>query len=600
MLVISDKLLSDGKFEPIQRFFLDCLFGLTHENSLDSYRVKCLNARTIVRELSEELEIGRLNDPEFKHLCSECTSILEKDFVVQSSFKNGYAALKRLLDDPPLLPGGDKKPDKKDEATNKTKIRKTRFAASDFLADLNYKYFDRLVEALKEAVKNSQEDEVASLTNAIVSDLCDRGWSLETLFGWHKHFIAQSAKPFDDNLDFMLRHLSHKPTEFTVTLKVVGGNKIRELSKFRHFSISEDVEAAGATGPEKKFLAKSKMATFVTGNFQDVDFVVAARAARAELETLIDLIRFEYERASLKIEGRSYVQRKDDGQARLVDLQPIVPNPIAKVRQNHFRGFVKNFGKIVSDSGVSPDSASRIRAAFRLYRFGRDSESYNDKFMNWWMGLESIAGMGGHRIGETVTKNVGHAMLVEYFNRLLRDLISTLRYVDLDWTQNLKDVSGVETPKELRDKGLVALLQSSAHARELWTKLDMHPYVVHHGKQLEALLNDPKMAAEKLQSHFDRVQWHLDRLYRIRCCIVHGATVRFRLPLYSANLEYYLTRCLILIIRGFRAHKHIKDLRDLFERADISWRNVHASLNDGNADNSTIAQYVASGIVPRD
>ena len=61
MRFISSRKINGKVFLPHQMLFLDCWHGLTHHHSLDSFRVKCLNSRTIVKELSDELEIGRIH-----------------------------------------------------------------------------------------------------------------------------------------------------------------------------------------------------------------------------------------------------------------------------------------------------------------------------------------------------------------------------------------------------------------------------------------------------------------------------------------------------------------------------------------------------------
>ena len=86
MWVIPSDRLPAAPFEPHESLFLDCWHGLTHSRSLDSHRVRCLNARTILGELCDELDSGRLDEPEFRGICEETLSLLQGDPIVPSAF----------------------------------------------------------------------------------------------------------------------------------------------------------------------------------------------------------------------------------------------------------------------------------------------------------------------------------------------------------------------------------------------------------------------------------------------------------------------------------------------------------------------------------
>lgn len=79
--------ISIPRFQPHELLFLDCWYGLTHEKSLDSYRVRCLNARSVVRELCDEVTEGRIDQPEFQGLCGESLAILQSDPILALFFR---------------------------------------------------------------------------------------------------------------------------------------------------------------------------------------------------------------------------------------------------------------------------------------------------------------------------------------------------------------------------------------------------------------------------------------------------------------------------------------------------------------------------------
>jgi hypothetical protein len=88
-------------------------------------------------------------------------------------------------------------------------------------------------------------------------------------------------------------------------------------------------------------------------------------------------------------------------------------------------------------------------------------------------------------------------------------------------------------------------------------------------KRLSDQLQDPKKTADLLAMHYKHLNWQVARLYRIRCCIVHGSPIIFRLPLFAANLEFYLRELIIVCLRALSLNKHVNSLREVFHRASL-------------------------------
>src|SRR5579859_3732307 len=99
-----------------EKFFLEFWFGMTHELSLDSHRVRCLNARSAVRELDHELQLGRLAQEEFVELCNELDEILSLDNLVPKVLPRHYSLLKPLLKNPPPVAPEKRKDAKLDQS----------------------------------------------------------------------------------------------------------------------------------------------------------------------------------------------------------------------------------------------------------------------------------------------------------------------------------------------------------------------------------------------------------------------------------------------------------------------------------------------------
>ncbi len=232
-VITADKLDAAG-LDPHQRFFVELWYGMTHLYSLDSYRVRCLNAHGIVRELNEELHIGLVNDDELGALCGEALEILQDDPLINTHFTH-FAPQMRVIQ--PLL----RKPPKgaKDSRNESLLWRQLKFVTQDFLVALDGGYLAQLCDAIPQAVKPNNEDQVRLLVSALLSELVAQGWPLESLFSWHRHFLKpvdQRTHTFEQDLTFMLRQLKRGPQSFRVTLRLSGSKKFAASESFTAFA----------------------------------------------------------------------------------------------------------------------------------------------------------------------------------------------------------------------------------------------------------------------------------------------------------------------------------------------------------------------------
>ena len=238
-----------------------------------------------------------------------------------------------------------------------------------------------------------------------------------------------------------------------------------------------------------------------------------------------------------------------------------------------------------------------ILAAIRQYRFGRNSKSLNDKFVNWWMGLEALCHAHGD-IGNTVVRRTSNCILHGYLFRICRDLLISVKHYGIAWNADFALESDSHQLINLSVGGLIKLLQSG-HGQAMCDCLKGNLLLERHANRVRHWLTDAKACRQQFEGHLSRVQWHLHRLYRIRCCIVHGSPVRFQLTLAAANLEYYLKQTLLLTIEALDCHSHVVGLDEVYERAEISNERVLAALSENSANEQTIRNSVFSSLVSK-
>ncbi len=199
-------------------------------------------------------------------------------------------------------------------------------------------------------------------------------------------------------------------------------------------------------------------------------------------------------------------------------------------------------------------------------------------------------------IGKTVGSHVSRVMINTYISKLLSDLLVTLKYLKIHWPPELAVVAECNSLNDLSICQLLNVLQSGQSAL-LWQQCAEHPLVAFRGCRIADAVRDPKTMIELLESHQHHLEWHMARLYRIRCCIVHGSEIRFHLALPAANLEYYLKQTIAIVLKALTTYPHIKSLGELFARANYGYQRTMCVLRADGADIKTIREVIVSDVV---
>ena len=390
-------------------------------------------------------------------------------------------------------------------------------------------YFKNLATYLPTAIKPGNEEEIRIVTSNMLSDLIDRGWSLESLVSWPRTFLSNPAKSFNDKLQYALHILQLPIEEFEIVLKISNCSKISSIGSLGNFTFTSNVQLSNAdTENAKRFIKASQAVCYAKTTVMDHEFREAAIQARENLEKQINLLRFGSEPNALTIDQIAFGKRVRDQQELLLHTGHNPPNPSPEMIQSQFAEFISDLEAINTKIEIDKRSQRQIQAAIRQYRFGRDSNNYEDKFLYWWMGLEALAHFDEPAIGSTVTRNVSRCMSLIYLRQLLDDFISTLKYCRIPWIGDLPGVSNASDLESLDVAGLMDIIESPTLHQPLMDTCARYYLLSSNGKRLIDTLSNPEKTAKLMKTHLERLEWQIDRLYRIRCCFVRSYLSIFR------------------------------------------------------------------------
>ena len=206
---------------------------------------------------------------------------------------------------------------------------------------------------------------------------------------------------------------------------------------------------------------------------------------------------------------------------------------------------------------------NKLQGTFGYTNISRASLFQEEKYMNLWVALESLARTDMYQdIISNVRKTVPAAMCIRYIYRIVRNFVEDCRRckVELKFGDVVIDVDQSTKQKMVRE-AIAVFVDDSLYA-QLNTMCAVNTLLKHRCTEIRKLLTDTDWMIKKLGNHFDRVNWQIQRLYRIRNEIAHSALQnRSSLVVFIEHLNDYLSTYIAEIVTCI-AEKNVSTLEE--------------------------------------
>jgi hypothetical protein len=551
----------------VNKFFVQAWYSLVHHNSLDSHRVRCMNSLNIIRELQGLISRrGALKgiEKDIDLVSQEALDIIKSDLVMTQFFQEH---VQRVV---PLLRKKDKQ--KKNQKADSPLLM---YYLKDFREDLEKNYKDRLFAELEAAIFEGQDkDKIFHLTRILMSLLVDNGHSMESLFSIVRQVLCKSGNgDFNGRFKHLKSILSQGYVDYEIIFRLTDFSKFNdtmaELGGIK-FSLTSGIEPSD--NRMKKFMTPGQNVVFAHLETSGLDAQSAGLKAKQKIDNLLDLIRFELEGNVVSVDARFVVGKQNkEIKNTLYNLPTRIPNPSRNLSDDEFLCFLNNIEYALESAEIQPESRKKITSAFRFYRMGRDTPLYENKFINWWTALEYLLRTGED--GSIITEIEGKltsALLIEYTGKHLKSYISACVYCGADiggsWI----------TPADFFE-----LIHDKDRWKDIKEQIIKYPLLVTSLEMFRKQTKDEQAISNFLETHENHLRWHINRLWRMRCDIVHSAEYSINLTLLSANLEYYLKTLLDMVLKSLRKNPCIESLGELFTRIDHTAFHLKNNLKEG-------------------
>ncbi|WCM22113.1 hypothetical protein NDK50_29225 [Paraburkholderia bryophila] len=574
-----------------QHFFCECWFNLVHEASLDAYRVRAMNPLNIVRELLRMVEGGHASDSDVGRVTAEAVEILsDPNIMSEDAFRVSAGHLVAILTEAKPRQSGQDADDSKTLKAWGAALAKHHSLIDAFGRELEKALRDHFISRcvswleLELSVLNDSSElenietrlgEIENVTSMLLSTLINQGWSFESLFMLYRLMLlpnvetAENASPyvFTDALTAVFQRLRAQPEPYQVTFSISNVSKPDQFPcRVGDIEFSRQPPDIGpkSSNYARRYASASGGRLFATTTAHAQDGRMAGSVAGDRIGQVLDVVRYDYERKNVQLANSFLLAKRD--KHMLLALPGTVPNPDSSLTAEQLEAFMRRLQELVGSGTLSTDAKDRIYSTFRLYRVGAETSNFENKLVNWWTAVEFLVkgiGGGGGGIGDGVENSLAPTVAMSYLPKHLAALRSAL----VDLKINLRN--GADEPLELGSMGLsafYALLQDASVKRAVEDACRPRPFIWVRTRRFLSMIATHQKVADALRNHERRLRWHVQRIYRARCDIVHSAQRVVDATLLCANLEFYLKTVLSAFLDAFHRYPTLRNPREFFDR----------------------------------
>lgn len=532
----------------LKYFFVERFHELLNRNSIDSYRVRCNNVFSLMKELRNVIDNwlrGYVKQFDTVCLCIEETlEAVKNDDILDYAFYNKEL----LMDDLTALSKANEK--LRGELGNQAiyLLDKCIQANANIYLDKLYQAIDIILSSDAEIAEDQFKplaDTLNMLASALACELLKERFSL-------RHLYRESVKLHDNVNDFTnafnrfrKNHSHNVPfNTYEVVLKMNGGrnNRLMTINGFLGNLPDDFVPQEYRNDKINKFLA-DRGGLFYKIQVQAHDSAMAITLAVEQMESVIDRAMLGYSLLDVEIQktalvvlntatGNVYLaQQVNVTDASYADDKDVVNNMISKIDQ------------ILINPDIAEDVKDRLTSSLRHLRIGNTESDTGQQLVNYWVALEFIfsSPKAADSTIPRLEKNLLNVLMCCYANRRVTHLNQALhKGGTLDNNKDWWKLSDTELTELINN-------QTSQLLR-------------YHLQEMKAALRGNRDAVKTFfTNHKKHLYWQLYRIYRYRNKLIHEAAILPGLENVIRCQRFYLVLLLNQLI-GYFSETDVKSL----------------------------------------
>ncbi len=519
-----------------EKLFVSLWAELFNPDTIDTYRTRVMNARSILHEIEEVVSDRLVEQIDLKNVqfvCEEAIRLLSNDRVCEKYFKDKTKFVVRAL----------KKA--RDEAKGSMDLISLSKKVEILRGDLDVKYLSLLIQDLQSSIFDLPDLEaIVRLTNSLATELIWRGFSIQYLQRRVLLLLdTQQTRTFRERWTQLLLDIQQPRRDFEVSLKFSGPADLGQVGKVFDIEIGTAYTNKLGKQQEDDFAAFPGSLVATIAGVRGLDPFSAAQESLYRFWLLVDLVRFEYRKSEVLLTPRAIVLDRTARNAFLVDLNPRPIGFQSAGSIDRLGKRIQSFGAVLDATAKRVDDLSRhrLRNSFRYFRMSLEARVPESRFLHCWIALEFLLKTGAQTsIIAPIIQFVPKVLALQYLKKLLKDLSANIFRCNVKAYEIEKAGIRVVARGVLELDDLLGTLVDTDRFTVL-SAASTNPLLTYRLNDLRAAFSDPRKMRERLTHHLEDLKWHLQRMYRVRNKIVHSASVGVNLAQLESNLSYYFT-----------------------------------------------------------
>jgi hypothetical protein len=535
--------------------FVERWIELFHHLTIDNYRVRHLNVRVGFEELRrviQDAESRLIDHQNVQYVAQELLALLKSDPIAKTLLPHQEHYYPSLLD--PFIGNGSK-------SVHPGLI----VLVEEACETLASRYRIALIQALAEAIRRDEVPQALTLTSLLASDLIDDGYNFRHLLNRGFSFVREPCKAFGDRLQELLQEAQRDDVRsFLVAYRIdfatdqdaaecpntVAGLHIRSQS-----TVSDD-------DPRLKGSIPGSNVRLATCKVEAPDLFAASRKGSTKFYRALDMLQFA--KPSLQIVSHKVAYVASHAEVRQVEMPLELLGPI-RIANEEVEKRTRQFNEIMTRLRDTA-TVHRVSLGLQYLRRGISDSAPQGQFLNYWIGLEAIAGGKERTDIRNIRTVVPSLLALGYPRNLMRDLYDNFERLKIP-VGDVIGVNSTDLSNHLRGSEALwrGLLDSSQHANLLGLA-SCSPLLEMRLRQIADQFRTGLATKDAMEAHKREIEWHIQRLYRVRNAIVHGGQVPTDLTHLAANLATYLWAVLRSMLDDLSSGPETHDINKFFNK----------------------------------
>ncbi len=533
-------------FTVVEFYFTQRFLELVNYKTIDTYRVRLNNPRTILTEFTQVLldwHKGKVKDfATVNSVKEELQSLLETEEELSfiSLNKNSYLGLLNSCSKDGYL---------------------QTFYATELIIKDNIEYKQSLILAVEFEITDLNKKTLTptSLTrlNRIIgyfaSELINLEYSKNYLYHLFWALFSQQSKfqvqyTFADSFSKITdKILGGEQEHYHLFFKAKFSSTLNKTIKQRIVELSPAIDIAKTLNETSK--TTRKFLNELRKEYNEIfcletmafDHYSAIKRAKSKISEVMDLLHLGYNQTGFKLYKE--VLLIGEHEPEKADTHPIYYQIDGNYDSSNmvYENFVAKLLSIHESDVISVETKEKIKSAIRYFRLAAESYEIEQKFINYWIGIEYI-------FSNYDASSSTFARFKEFFSTI--HSISYNKSIIVEFHNDInrlkvgsKIAGYTEDMSYLEDEKTYDFIISQLISDE--------PLLAYRAFEIKEHIFNNKNLLVNLNRHRKGLQTHLVRIYRVRNEIIHEAAIKPNIENLTSNIRYYLAYIINSILDFF-------------------------------------------------